>query len=61
MIMDRKKFVTLISTGFIGAFLLKTSLLKNLLPKNKSDQKNPIKVNINPNAVYREKPGKRNG
>ena len=59
--MNRKKFVALISTGFIGAFLLKTSLLKNILPKNKSGKNNPVKVKINPNAVVREKSGKQNG
>ena len=58
--MDRKKFVGIISTGFVGAFLLKTSLLKNVLPKNKSQKNNPVKVKINPNAVVREKSGKNN-
>ena len=59
--MDRKKFVGIISTGFVGAYLLKTSLLKNLLPKNKTEKNNTVKVKINPSAVVREKSGKRNG
>jgi len=58
--MDRKKFVGIISTGFIAAFLLKISLLKNLLQKNKLEKNNPVKVKINPNAVVREKSGKQN-
>ena len=59
--MDRKKFVGIISTGFIGAFLLKTSLLKHALPRNKSENINKVKVKINPNAIVREKSGKQNG
>ena len=56
--MDRKKFVAVISTGILGAFLLKTSLLKFAFQKNKSEKNNPVKVKLNPNAVNRVKSGK---
>lgn len=58
--MNRKKFVGIISTGFVGAYLVKTSLLKNLLSGNKSIKNNQVKVKINPDAVVREKSGKQN-
>lgn len=59
--MDRKKFVGIISTGFAAAYLLKASLFRHVLPKNKSEKNYSVKVKINPNAVVREKSGKKNG
>jgi hypothetical protein len=54
--MDRKKFFALISTSLLGAALLGAIPLNFF--KSKS---NSIKVKINPNAVNREKSGKKNG
>jgi hypothetical protein len=54
--MDRKKFFALISTTLLGAALLNASPLNFFKSKN-----NSIKVKINPDAVNREKSGKKNG
>jgi len=59
--MNRKKFVALFSTGILGTVLLKANLLNQLFPKFNSKKNNPVKVKINPNAVNREKSGKKNG
>jgi len=59
--MNRKKFVALFSTGILGTVLLKANPLNQLLPKFNSKKNNPVKVKINPNAVIREKSGKKNG
>lgn len=54
--MDRKKFVALFSTSILGAALIKVNLL-NIF----SSKSNSVKVKINPDAVNREKSGKKNG
>ncbi len=54
--MDRKKFVALFSTSLLGAALIKVNPLNFFSSKN-----NSMKVKINPNAVNREKSGKKNG
>jgi|APDOM4702015248_1054824.scaffolds.fasta_scaffold33419_3 hypothetical protein len=59
--MDRKKFVTLFSTSLIGAAFVKANPLNLFLPKKTSNSGNPVEVKINPNAVSREKSGKKNG
>ena len=59
--MDRKKFVALFSTSILGAALLKANPLNLFGSKKTSTSENPVKVKINPNAVNREKPGKKNG
>jgi hypothetical protein len=59
--MNRKKFVTLFSTGILGAVLIKANPLNQLFSKFKSKKNNSVKVKINPNAVNREKSGKKNG
>lgn len=57
--MNRKKFFTLFSTGMIGIALLKANPLK-LITRNKRSV-NAIRIKMNPNAVKREKTGKKNG
>ncbi|HSW54216.1 MAG: hypothetical protein U5J96_01825 [Ignavibacteriaceae bacterium] len=59
--MDRKKFVALFSTSILGAALLKANPLNLFGSKKTSTSENPVKVKINPNAVNREKSGKKNG
>ena len=59
--MDRKKFVALFSTSIIGAALVKANSLNYFVPKSNSKNSNSVKVKINPNAVIREKSGKKNG
>ena len=59
--MDRKKFVALFSTSILGAALLKANPLSLLFSKKTSESVNSVKVKINPNAVNREKSGKKNG
>jgi hypothetical protein len=56
--MDRKKFVLLFSTSVIGAALIKANPL-NLFSLNKNYD--PVKVKPNPDAVQREKAGRKNG
>jgi hypothetical protein len=57
--MDRKKFFALFSTGIVGLAALKGNPLK-LFTGNKKENKE-IKVKLNPDAVQRDKPGKKNG
>lgn len=59
--MDRKKFVALFSTSILGVALLKANPLNLFLPKKTSKSGNSVEVKINPNAVNREKSGKKNG
>ncbi|MBE0572571.1 MAG: hypothetical protein IH618_13595 [Ignavibacteriaceae bacterium] len=59
--MNRKKFVALFSTSILGAALLKANPLNLFGSKKTSTSENPVIVNINPNAVNREKSGKNNG
>jgi hypothetical protein len=59
--MNRKKFVTLFSTSVLGAALIKANPLNLFGSKKNSTSENPVKVKINPNAVNREKSGKKNG
>jgi hypothetical protein len=59
--MDRKKFVALFSTSILGAALLKANPLNLFGSKKTSTSENPVKVKINPNAVNRDKSGKKNG
>lgn len=59
--MDRKKFFALISTTLLGAALLKASPLNFFKSKNNSKINSSVKIKINPNAVNREKSGKKNG
>lgn len=56
--MDRKKFVTIFSTSLIGAALLKANPLNLFNSKKNFDQ---VKVKPNPDAVQREKAGRKNG
>jgi len=58
--MDRKKFVALFATSILGAALLKANPLNLFGSKKTSTSENPVKVKINPNAVNREKSGKKN-
>ena len=58
--MDRKKFVTIFSTSLIGAAILKANPLNLIVRKKSLDGNNPVKVTLNPDAVKREKSGKRN-
>jgi len=58
--MDRKKFVALFSASIIGAALLKANPLNIFLPKKSLETRNSLEVKINPNAVNREKSGKKN-
>ena len=59
--MDRKKFVALFSTSLIGAALIKVNPMKYFVPKTNSKKIIPVNVKINPDAVTREKSGKKNG
>jgi len=59
--MNRKKFVALFSTSILGAAVLKASPLNLFGSKKTSTLENSVKVKINPNAVNREKSGKKNG
>ncbi|MDH3267699.1 MAG: hypothetical protein OEM46_02475 [Ignavibacteria bacterium] len=54
--MDRKKFVALFSSSLLGTALLKANPLNLFMSKVHS-----MKVEVNPNAVNREKSGKKNG
>ncbi len=58
--MDRKKFFTLFSVSILGVALSKANPWNYLLSKT-SNKNNPLQVKINPNAVNREKSGKKNG
>lgn len=58
--MERKKFVALFSTSILGAALLKANPLSFLFSKKTSESGSSVKVKINPNAVNREKSGKKN-
>jgi hypothetical protein len=58
--MNRKKFVALFSTSILGAALLKANPLNLFGSKKTSTSENLVKVKINPNAVNREKSGKKN-
>jgi hypothetical protein len=57
--MNRKKFFALFSTSIVGAALLNFNPLNLFRARNASE--NSVKVKINPNAVSREKSGKKNG
>ena len=59
--MNRKKFVALFSTGIIGSAFLKANPLNYFTSLKNSDRTKPVEVKINPNAVKREKSGKKNG
>ncbi|MCU0332325.1 MAG: hypothetical protein MUE93_00890 [Ignavibacteriaceae bacterium] len=59
--MDRKKFVALFSTSLIGAVFIKANPWNLFGSKKTSTSENAIKVQISPNAVQREKSGKKNG
>ena len=59
--MDRKKIVALFSASILGAALLKANPLSLLFSKKTLKSGNSVKVKINPNAVHREKSGKKNG
>ena len=59
--MDRKKFVALFSTSLIGAALIKANPINYFVSNSNSKKSKPVKVSINPNAVNREKSGKKNG
>ena len=59
--MNRKKFFTLMSTSFLGIAFLKINPIKFFSNKRNSENKNSVKVKINPLAVSREKTGKKNG
>jgi len=57
--MNRKKFFALFSTSILGAALLSFNPLNLFKARNASE--NSVKVKINPNAVHREKSGRKNG
>ncbi len=59
--MNRKKFVALFSTGIIGSAFLKANPLNYFTSLKSSDKNQVVEVKINPNAVKREKSGKKNG
>lgn len=59
--MDRKKFVTLFSTSLIGAALVKIDPLNIFNSKKNSETTNSVNVRLNPDAVKRERSGKKNG
>ena len=59
--MNRKKFVTLFSTGILGAALIKVNPLNFFNSKKTQGNGNKVKVKLNPDAVSREKSGKQNG
>ena len=59
--MNRKKFFALFSTGIFGIAFLKANPLKLFTSKKSAKSENAMKVKINPNAVNREKTGKKNG
>lgn len=59
--MNRKKFVALFSTSLIGAAFIKANPLNLFTSKKNSSLENAFKVKINPEAVSREKSGKKNG
>ena len=59
--MNRKKFVALFSTSLIGAAFVKANPLNLFTSKKNSSYENAIKVKLNPDAVKREKSGKKNG
>ena len=59
--MDRKKFVALFSTSLIGAALIKVNPINYFVSKTNSKKNNPVNVKINPDAITREKSGKKNG
>ncbi len=59
--MDRKKFVALFSSSILGVALLKANPLNLFVSKKTAKSGKSVEVKINPNAVNREKPGKKNG
>jgi len=59
--MDRKKFVTLFSTSLIGAALVKINPLNIFNSKRNSGIDGSVNVKLNPDAVKRERSGKKNG
>jgi len=59
--MDRKKFVAMFSTSILGVALLKANPMNLFVSKKSLKTENSVNVKINPNAVNREKSGKKNG
>jgi hypothetical protein len=59
--MDRKKFVALFSSSILGVALLKANPLNLFVSKKTAKSHKSVEVKINPNAVNREKSGKKNG
>jgi hypothetical protein len=59
--MDRKKFVALFSTSILGIALMKANPLNLFVSKKTAKSRKSVEVKINPNAVNREKSGKKNG
>ena len=59
--MDRKKFVAMFSSSILGAALLKANPLNLFVSKKTAKSRKSVEVKINPNAVNREKSGKKNG
>jgi hypothetical protein len=57
--MNRKKFFALFSTGIVGLAFIKANPLR--LFTGKSEKGKHVEVKINPDAIKREKPGKKNG
>ena len=60
IIMDRKKFVALFSTGILGLTFLKVNPLNFLGLAKKNQSNKAVEVKINPLAVNRNKTGKKN-
>jgi hypothetical protein len=59
--MNRKRFVTLFSTSVLGAALIKANPLNLFNSKRTPGTDTQVKVKLNPDAVRREKSGKKNG
>jgi hypothetical protein len=59
--MNRKKFVTLFSTSVLGAALIKANPLNLFNSKRTPEATGQVKIKLNPDAVRREKSGKKNG
>lgn len=59
--MNRKKFVTLFSASLIGAALIKVNPFNFFISKKMLGTGNHVNVKLNPEAVQREKSGKKNG
>ncbi|MFI5238023.1 MAG: hypothetical protein ACHQLA_08795 [Ignavibacteriales bacterium] len=57
--MNRKKFFALFSTGIAGIAILKSNPLR--LFRDSKNQADKMNVKLNPDAVKRDKPGKKNG